>query len=347
MEISAAQIAELASGKLIAGSADRLLTGFEALDRAGPGDLSFFGNAKYLDQFATTPAGAVFVHNDLPDSPRPPKSALIAVENPVLAFDLIVRRFGAPEIPFQPGVHPTAVIADDAELDPAKVCVEPYAVIGAKTRIGDGSWIGSHTSISSGVTLGENCRTYSHVSIREGSSLGHRVILHTGCVIGSDGFGYEFVDGRHQKIVQAGIVELHADVEIGAGTTIDRARFGSTVIGEGSKIDNLVQIGHNVWIGKHCIVVALTGIAGSVTIGDYVVFGAQSGVAGHISVADRTQLAARIGIIDSIVEPGGTYFGYPAKPIKEWSRGQMFQKKIPTLLKRVAELEKRLADLEP
>lgn len=346
METSVAQIVELVGGELIAGPADRLLSGFEALDQAGGEDLSFFGNPKYADQFGETKAGAVFVDQQLPESPRPADSVLIAVENPVLAFDIVVRRFGAPEIEFEPGVHPTAVIADDVELDPAKVRVEPYAVIAAGAKIGEGSWIGPHASVAEGVELGESCRLYSHVSIREGTKIGKRVILHSGCVIGSDGFGYEFSEGKHLKIQQAGIVEVGDDVEIGAGTTIDRARFGSTVIGEGTKIDNLVQIGHNVRIGKHCIIVALTGIAGSVTIGDYVVFGAQSGVAGHLNIASQNQFAGRVGVIRDVTETGETFFGYPAKPIKEWSRNQMYQKKIPTLLKRISELEKRLKDLE-
>jgi UDP-3-O-[3-hydroxymyristoyl] glucosamine N-acyltransferase len=346
VETTVAQIVELVGGELIAGAEDRVLSGFEALDKSSESDLSFFGNPKYGEQFGKTTAGAVLVPQQLPESPRPVGPALIEVENPVLAFDIVVRRFGAPEIPFQTGVHPTAVIAADVQFDPAKVCIEPYAVISSGVQIGDGSWIGSHSKVAQGVKLGESTRLYSHVSIREGSVLGDRVILHSSCVIGSDGFGYEFAEGRHQKIQQAGIVEIGNDVEIGAGTTIDRARFGSTAIGEGTKIDNLVQIGHNVRIGRHCVIVALTGIAGSTTIGDYVVFGAQSGVAGHLTIASQNQFAGRVGVIKDVETTGGTYFGYPAKPIKEWSRGQMLQKKIPTLLKKIADLEKRLKDLE-
>lgn len=345
MNSTVAEIVELVDGELVAGPGDRVLTGFEALDKSGEADLSFFGNQKYLEQYQQTKAGAVFIPSAAREVPQPGDSALIQVENPVLAFDIVVRKFGAPEIEFKPGIHPTAVIADDVEIDPTKTRVEACAVIDSASKIGDGSWIGPHTHIAEGVCLGENCRLHSNVSVREGASIGADVILHSNCVIGSDGFGYEFVGGIQKKIQQAGIVELGDHVEVGAGSTIDRARFGSTVIGEGTKIDNLVQIGHNVRIGKHCIIVALTGIAGSTTIGDYVVFGAQSGVAGHLNIADQAQFAGRVGVIQDITEPG-VYFGYPAKPIKESRRSEMQIKRIPTLQKQLKELEKRIAELE-
>ncbi|MEO0447416.1 MAG: UDP-3-O-(3-hydroxymyristoyl)glucosamine N-acyltransferase, partial [Verrucomicrobiota bacterium] len=181
--------------------------------------------------------------------------------------------------------------------------------------------------------------------LREGAILGARVVLHSGCIIGADGYGYEWKDGRHGKIRQAGIVEIGDDVEIGAGTTIDRARFGSTVIGEGTKIDNLVQIGHNAKIGKHCLIVAQAGLSGSCRLGENVTMAAQGGVAGHVTVGDGAILGGRAGVIAD-AEGGGTYFGYPAKPLKEWSYQQMQGKKIPKLVKRLAELERRLAEIE-
>jgi UDP-3-O-[3-hydroxymyristoyl] glucosamine N-acyltransferase len=172
--------------------------------------------------------------------------------------------------------------------------------------------------------------------------IGDRVKLHPGVVIGADGFGFELTEGRHHKIEQLGIVRIGNDVEIGASTTIDRARFGVTEIGDGTKIDNQVQIGHNCIIGKHCIIVAQTGISGSTRIGDYVTLAAQCGVAGHLTIADGVTCAARCGVISSITEPGGTYFGYPARPIKDDRRDAMHIKQLGTLLKRVKDLEARI-----
>ena len=211
--------------------------------------------------------------------------------------------------------------------------------------MGNGTRIDPQVVIAQEVTVGENCHFYPFVSIREGSQIGARVVLHSGVVVGSDGYGYELMEGRHQKMLQAGIVEIGDDVEIGANTCIDRARFGATVIGEGTKVDNLVQIGHNVKIGKHCLVVAQTGISGSSEIGDYVTLAAQSGVGGHVKVASKTTCAGRTGVIADTDE-GEFYFGYPAKPLKEWARGQMHLKRLPTLLKRIAGLEKRIEKLE-
>ena len=341
MRTSLSDVVSLIKGTLLRGDGEREITGIASLDEAGPMHLSFFGNAKYRKEFLRTEAGAVIVPMGLTEMPEGP--GLIAVENPVIAFDLVVRRFGAPQIDFTPGIHPRAEVAADCILNPERVRVDPCAVVESGARIGDGSWIGANCYVGRGVTLGTDCRLYPLVSLREGSILGNRVIIHGGSIIGADGYGYELVDGRHQKILQAGIVEIEDDVEIGANSTIDRARFGSTLIGEGTKIDNLVQIAHNAQIGKHCLIVAQSGVSGSARIGDYVTVAAQAGIAGHIKIGDRAILGGRAGAIADL--PGGeTYFGYPAKPMKEWSRRQMHQKRIPSILERLAELERRLAE---
>ncbi len=211
------------------------------------------------------------------------------------------------------------------------------ASIGRGSRIGAGAYVGE------GVEIGDDCVIGPNVTLCQGCLVGNRVILHPGVVVGADGFGFEFDQGRHRKIEQLGIVRIGDDVEIGASTTIDRARFGETVIGEGTKIDNQVQIGHNVLIGKHCIIVAQTGISGSTRIGDYVVLAAQCGVAGHLTIADRVTFGGRSGVISSIDEPGGTYFGYPARTLKEDRRDSMRVKQLGNLLKRVKDLEARMA----
>ncbi len=345
MKITAQEVAKLVGGKLTSGPPERILTNFGALEDSGPEDLSFFGNAKYADAFRKTAAGAVLIPADCEISPET-RAALIAVENPVMAFDVVVREFGIEPAEIQPGVDPTASVAADAQFDETAVEISAGAVVENGVEIGPGTWIGPNSTIGRNSTIGADCQIHALVALREGSVLGDRVILHSGVVIGADGYGYEFANGRHEKIRQAGIVELHDDVEVGANTTIDRARFGSTVIGAGTKIDNQVQIGHNVKIGKHCLVVAQVGISGSARIGDGVVLAAQTGVAGHINVADRTTLGGRSGVIANIDEPGGTYFGYPAKPMKETLRREMHQKKIPALIKRIAELEARLAEMD-
>lgn len=194
-------------------------------------------------------------------------------------------------------------------------------------------------SLDRGVSLGDSCQILANASIREHCLLGHRIIVQPGAVIGSDGFGFEMVDGRHQKIEQRGIVQIDDDVEVGANATIDRARFGKTWIQEGTKIDNLVQIGHNARIGKHCIVVALTGIAGSAIIGDHVVIAAQSGVAGHLEIGSKSTLAARSGVTKSL--PGGQiYAGYPAMPAEKHRKITVMQRRLEKMQDRISSLEK-------
>jgi len=342
MKTTAGEIAELVSGELVRGEAGLTLTNFAALDQADTSCVSFFGNSKYADQLESTRAGLVLL-TDL-DVKVPVSVALIVVENPVLAFDAIIRKYAVTPPTFVSGIAESAFVAPDAEVDSETVSVQPNATISSMAVVGKGTRIGAGTVVCEGARIGEDCEIGPNVTIREGCIVGDRVIIHPGVVVGADGFGFEFVDGCHRKIEQLGIVRIGDDVEIGASTTIDRARFGETVIGEGTKIDNQVQIGHNVFIGKHCIIVAQTGISGSSRIGNYVTLAAQCGIAGHIQIADQTTCGGRSGVISSITEPGGTYFGYPAKPLKENRRESMRLKKFGGLMKRVKELEKKIAE---
>lgn len=312
-----------------------------ALDAASPHDVSFLGNEKYHAQFLETKAAAVIVPRGVTDGPE--DTALIAVENPSLAFAVVVRHFAAAVRKFSPGVHPQASVDPSAVFDPEKIRIQAGAVVLAGVTIGDGSDIGPNSVISDDAVIGKDCRLMANSSVRERCVLGDRVILQPGAVIGSDGYGYEFSEGRHMKIDQVGIVEIGNDVEIGANTTIDRARFGKTIIGEGTKIDNLVQIGHNVIIGKHCLVVSQTGISGSTRLGDYVTCAGQVGIVGHVTIGDKATLTARTGVTTSL--PGGqVYSGKPAQPMRDTMKLEAHARRLPKLIERVKALEKAMGN---
>ncbi|WP_395743398.1 UDP-3-O-(3-hydroxymyristoyl)glucosamine N-acyltransferase [Prosthecobacter sp.] len=343
--ITLQKLAELVGGTLSLGGADSVITGLNSLHEAVPGEVTFLGNARYLPGLKTTRASAALVPEDLDGEHAREGLSLIRLKNPTLAFSNVIRFFGPPPVEFVPGIHPTAVVAADAACDPQKISVGPNAVIEGGVQIGDGCTIGAGAYIGRGVKLGEGCVIHANAVIKEYCVLGRRVILHSGSVIGSDGFGYEMVQGRHQKIDQVGIVQIDDDVEIGSCTTIDRARFGRTWIGEGCKIDNLVQIGHNCTLGKHCIIVSQTGISGSTRLGNYVTMGGQVGVAGHLEIGDQVMFLAKSGVTKNILEKGA-YTGYPARPLMEGRKMLSLPAKIPDLLERVRELEKKLAALE-
>lgn len=343
MEISLADLAALTGGSILRGDARRSFTGFAALDVATAGDIAFFGNNRYVHQLKKSAAGAVLVADTEVEAPA--SAALVLVENPVIAFDVIVRCYGVKKPNFVAGVHPTAVLGEGVSLNPEKVAIAPHVVVGDGACIGDGTRIGPGTFVGEGSVIGVDCEIAANVSLREGTRLGDRVILHSGVVVGGDGYGFEHVDGRHRKIEQLGIVRVDDDVEIGANTTIDRARFGETVIGEGTKIDNQVQIGHNVKIGKHCLVVAQVGIAGSTVIGDYVTLAARAGIGGHLTLGSRSTVGGKSGLISDLPE-GETWFGYPAQPMKEELRVQMRTKQLGRYFQKVKDLEARLAELE-
>ena len=333
------ELAEWIDGDIVRGDADLELSGMAALDQAGPGDASFLGNEKYHGQFLATKAGAVIVGRGVTDGPE--GTALVAVDNPTLAFSTVVGHFVKNARGFEPGVHAGASVDPAAELDPSSVMVHAGAVVMAGAKVGKGTEIGPNVVVGAAALVGEDCILMANSTVREGCILGDRVILQPGAVIGSDGYGYELVDGRHVKIDQVGIVEIHDDVEIGAKSTIDRARFGKTVIGEGTKIDNLVQIGHNCVIGRHCLIVSHVGISGSTTIGDYVTFAGQSGAAGHVKIGDKAVIAGRTGVTTDL-EGGQVYSGFPAVPVMEDRKARAMVRRLPKLVERIKAIEGKL-----
>lgn len=341
--LTLSELARLVDGDIVRGGLDLSLAGVSALDAAGPGEVSFFGNDKYRGQFLETRAGAVIAATG--ETAGPETTALITVANPSLAFAAVVKHFAATAKILQPGIHPRATVDEAAKLDPAKVRVHAGAIVMAGASVGDGTEIGPNVVVYEDAVIGNDCRIMASVTIRERCVIGDRVILQPGCVIGSDGYGYEFSGGKHVKIDQVGIVEISDDVEIGANTTIDRARFGKTQIGEGTKIDNLVMIGHNVVIGKHCLIVGQAGVAGSSKLGDYVTAAAQVGIGGHVVIGAKALLTARTGVTASI--PGGeTYAGKPAQPLREELKFQAHVRRLPKLTERVKALEKEVGKKE-
>ena len=337
MNLTIDELAKLTNANVMPGTQPATtITGFADLMAATRGDVSFFGNSKYLAQVRTTKAGAVFVPQDFAEDIEGTK---LIVENPSVAFGQAVDQLSPPQATWEPGVHPRAHVDASASIDPS-ACINAGSTIGRDVVIGSGTYIGCNVSLSRGVSIGNDCRIHPNAVVREHCVLADRVILQPGVVIGSDGFGFEPVDGRHQKIEQRGMVQIDNDVEVGGNSTIDRARFGRTWIQEGTKIDNLVQIGHNARIGKHCIIVALTGIAGSAIIGDYVIIAAQSGVAGHLEIGNNVTLTARSGVTKSI--PGDQiYSGYPALPLKKARKMIVLQRKLDEMYSRIADLEKK------
>ncbi|MES2921170.1 MAG: UDP-3-O-(3-hydroxymyristoyl)glucosamine N-acyltransferase [Verrucomicrobiota bacterium] len=337
--LNLSELARWVDGDIVRGGLDLSLTGMAALDAAGPHDVSFLGNAKYHGQFLQSQAGAVIVPRGVTEGPD--GAALIAVENPSLAFAVVVRHFAAATRTFAPGIHPRAFVDPTAVLDPAKVRVSAGAVVMAGASVGDGSDLGPNCVIYDDVVIGKDCRVMANVTIRERCVLGDRVILQPGVVIGSDGYGYEFSGGRHVKLDQVGIVEIDDDVEIGANSTIDRARFGKTIVGEGCKIDNLVQLGHNVSLGKHCLIISQTGISGSSRLGDYVTVAGQVGIAGHVTIGSRVQLGARSGVTNNLASDT-VYAGKPAQPIRDEMKMLAHVRRLPKLVDRVKAIEEIL-----
>ena len=347
MKLSIDELIAITGGNLAhPGLDDVQITGLAALDEAGRCDVSFLGNERYYKDYTETKAGAVLITDEVASEEGPEDSvALITVENPSMAFAKVVKHFFVHSRKFTPGIEEGAHVSKDVTLDPEKVCVRSGAVIQSGAVIGEGTEIGPGSVVGYDVNIGKDCVLHANVSIRERCHLGDRVILQPGCVIGSDGYGYEFVNGKHEKVDQVGIVVIENDVEIGANSTIDRARFGKTVIGEGTKVDNLVQIGHNVQTGKHCLVVAQSGLAGSCTLGDYVTLAAHVGVAGHIRIEDKATLTARTVAFKDL-KGDMIYKGMPARPIQEEQKKLAHLSRLPKLSKQLKELARRVDELE-
>jgi UDP-3-O-[3-hydroxymyristoyl] glucosamine N-acyltransferase len=329
------ELARISGGELL-GDPSRIITGAASLAEATEGEITFFANPRYLNLLRKSNASAAFVPLDFSEATE---TAQIRVINPVKAFEKIVLKFAPKPIVFAPEIHGTATIASDVKLG-GRVSIQPHAVIEAGVTIGDDTMIGANTYVGHESTVGARCLIYPNVTIRERTRIGSRVILHSGVVIGADGFGFEAQDGKHQKVPQIGIVQIDDDVEIGANSTVDRARFGRTWIQQGVKIDNLVQVAHNVVIGKHSVVAAQTGIAGSVRIGEDVMIGGQVGIIGHIKIGDKTMIGAQSGISKDI--NGGTWWATPAVPLNEAKQHLAFVRRLGKLFERVKMLEKKI-----
>jgi len=346
MQITLDELVALTGGRLVRSEQvgeGITFSGVAALDEAGVDEVSFLGHEKYYQDFVKTRAGVVLIPPSVSD--QPVASILIEVDDPSLAFGKVVKKLVASQRHFEPGIHPAAFVAEGVQLDATKVSVKAGAVVEAGSRIGEGTEIGSGAVVCADVVIGENCLLHANSTVRERCVLGDNVVLQPGAVIGSDGYGYTLVDGKHEKIDQVGIVVLEDGVEVGGNATIDRARFGKTVIGEGTKVDNLVQIAHNVKIGKHCLIVAQCGLAGSSQLGDYVTMAAQAGTAGHLKIHDRAVLTARTGALKDL-KADGIYMGMPARPLREEQRKMALLARLPKLYAQVKELEGRLNALQ-
>jgi UDP-3-O-[3-hydroxymyristoyl] glucosamine N-acyltransferase len=342
MTMTVKELAERLGGQLT-GDETLEIVALASLTEARAGDVSFFKDSKYAKQLTATRASAVLV--PLAWQGTCPAPALIRVEDPNGAFAKAAVWFAPPPVERAPGIHPTAVIGADVRLG-KDVHVGPWTVIEDGSVIGDRSVIEAQVFIGQRVVLGEGCHLYPQVTVREGCKLGRRVILHSGVRIGGDGYGYNPVfrpDGSIsiEKIPQLGIVELGDDVEIGCNATIDRARFGRTRIGNSTKIDNLVQIGHNVQVGDYSGIIAQAGIAGSTRIGSGCIIWAQAGLSGHLTVGDRAQVGPKSGLSKDVPD-GEYYLGLPAYPKREFAATLLVPRQVEKLKQKVAELEARL-----
>jgi UDP-3-O-[3-hydroxymyristoyl] glucosamine N-acyltransferase len=324
------------------GDGSIILNNFAPADRARPGDLTFAENAEYFARAEQSMASAIIVDGQFTSAGK----VLIRVPNARVAFAKVLSLFFPEPVP-SPSVHPTALIAASAQIDPT-VYVGPYCVIGENTRIGARCILQGANHIGPNCRLGDEVNLFPNVTLYPRTEIGNRVRIHAGAVIGSDGFGYVQDDGVHRKVPQIGNVIVGDDVEIGANVTIDRGALGPTMIGRGTKIDNLVQIAHNVVLGDHCLIISQAGIAGSTKLGDHVTLAGQVGLAGHLTLGNRVSVAAQSGVMHSIPE-GETWLGTPAQPDRKTKRQMIAVQKLPDLLRRVAALEERLgrADAPP
>ena len=335
MPFTAAEIAKHLQGEVL-GNASVVLNTFAPADRAQAGDLTFAESPDYFTRAEQSAASAIIVDEEFTS-----KKILIRVPNARIGFaKALILFFPEPVLPA--GVHPTAIIAASAQVDPT-AHIGPYCVVHEKVRIGARSVLQGGNHIGASCQIGEDVNLFSNVTIYARAEIGNRVRIHAGTVIGSDGFGYVQDNGIHRKVPQIGNVIIREDVEIGSNVCIDRGALGPTIIGEGTKIDNLVQIGHNVTIGEHCLVISQVGVAGSTKIGNYVILAGQAGLAGHLKIGNRVTISAQSGVMTNIPE-GEKWLGSPAQPDRQAKRQMIAIQHLPDLLKRVAELERKLGE---
>ena len=339
MPYTASQIAELIGG-VVLGDGAVSLTGFAPAGSARAGDLTFAENEAYFARAEQSAASAILVDEDFGSNSK----ALIKVPNARVGFARALSIF-FPDPQFAPGVHPSSVVAPSAQIDPS-AHIGPLCYVGENVRIGAQTVIQGMNHIGDHTVIGESTVLFPNVTLYPRTQLGSRVRIHAGSAIGSDGFGYVFDSGTHRKVPQIGHVVVHDDVEIGANVTIDRGALGPTTIGRGTKIDNLVQIAHNVTIGEHSVIVAQAGIAGSTRLGNFVTLAGQVGLAGHLKIGNKVTVAAQSGVMHDIPE-GQKWFGSPAQPDRKMKRQLLAVQQLPELLRRVAELERRLGITEP
>ena len=331
MKYSASEIAEQVGGEVV-GNGDIKLIGFAQADVAKPGDLTFAEDEKFFRLAEQSEASAILATDQFSSDNK----TVIRVKNARVAFARVLP-FLFPEKQFGPGTHPSAVIAESAQVD-GTAHIGPNCVIGENTVIGRQAVLEANCIVGDQSSLGQAVRLFPNVTIYPQSRIGDRVSIHSGSVIGSDGYGYVFDRDHHRKIPQVGGVVIGDDVEIGANCTIDRGALGNTVIGEGTKIDNLVQIAHNVVIGNHCLLVAQNGIGGSTKVGEYTTLAGQVGVVGHIEIGPKSVVAAKAGVINNL-DGGKQYMGFPAIPDREAKRQIIALQKLPELIKRIKKLE--------
>lgn len=337
MEKSLAEVAEYLEGELVGDPATGIV-GVAAIEDAQTGELTFLANPKYAPFLRTTSASAVIVGRDT--NTEGIKIPLIRHANPYLAFARAVELFVETKKVYPEAVHPTAVLAEDVNLEKG-VHVGPYVVLDKGVRLKRNSTVLAGSFIGANSSVGEGSLVYPNVTIRENVEIGKKVMIHSGTVIGSDGFGYAKEKGIHRKVPQIGGVKIEDDVEIGANVTIDRAALGVTRIGRGSKIDNLVQIGHNVDIGKNCIIVGQVGISGSTRVGDDAVLAGQAGLVGHIKIGNRVVIGAQSGVTKDVPD-GTTIFGCPAREIHETKRIEAHLSRLDLYVQRLKEVERTL-----
>jgi UDP-3-O-[3-hydroxymyristoyl] glucosamine N-acyltransferase len=331
--ITAEAIAALVAGELV-GDGKTLVTGVAPLDRADATHLSILSSAKYEALMATTKAGVVLVDPEFRDAPGTPRARIVVTQPLEKLLSLLPRLY--PQKPPTPGIAATARIGKGASIG-ERVSIGEYAIVGANFKLGDDTAIGPHCVVGDGVSIGAGARLFPGVTIYSGTTIGARTVIHSGARIGCDGFGYVFRDASHQKIPHVGHCIIGDDVEIGANTTIDRGSIDDTVVGNGTKIDNLVQVAHNVRIGEKCLIIAQAGIAGSAKIGDGAVIAGQAGIAGHLSIGAGARIAAQAGVFGD-VPPGETWSGYPARPHREALRASAALFKLAGMMRRLEKL---------
>jgi UDP-3-O-[3-hydroxymyristoyl] glucosamine N-acyltransferase len=338
MTTTAAQIAEQLRGEVL-GDGSVHLTGFAPADCARAGDLTYADKESYFAAAEKSQASAILVSREFTSTQK----VLIRVANPRVAVARLLPLFFPPD-EHAPNIHPTAVVAPSAQIDPT-AHIGPHSVVGDRVRVGARSALLGGNQIGRDCMIGEDVCLFPNVVLYAQTQIGNRVSIHASTVIGSDGYGYAFDEGRHRKVLQVGRVVIHDDVEIGANSAIDRGALGDTVIGQGTKIDNLVHVAHNVTMGRHCLIMGQVGFAGSTHLGDYCVVASQSGIAGHLTLGKQVTVGAKSGVMRDIPD-GGTVLGIPAAPDKQAKRQMIAVSQLPELIRRTRELEKQLAELQ-